>query len=309
MARGAAVAAGRTGRRPQAGRERRQGLLQPQFPYRTDEPLRLQLPVLLLPPSEGGSRGVGLLDGGDRGHRPRPCGAGDDRGAYRGGRASRPRPRLLCRDDPPREGDSARSDRQSLYGHRTVVHDPPGGVVARRGAATVARSGHGSDSGRRRRDLRRGDPRPHLSRQGVDGRMARRARSGPPAGHQDQCHDPLRSYRGGGAPYRPPRPPACVAGSHGGLQRLHPAQIPQLRQCDVGGGRGVGDRGSADAGHEPHLSGQHPPRQGLLGDVRQGDHRTGARLRGRRHRRYDRRYDENLLHGGGRRPASPHDGR
>ena len=71
----------------------------------------------------------------------------------------------------------------------------------------------------------------------------------------------------------------------------------------------VGDRGSADAGHEPHLSGQHPPRQGLLGDVRQGDHRTGARLRGRRHRRYDRRYDENLLHGGGRRPASPHDGR
>lgn len=38
-----------------------QGLLQPQFPCRADEPVRLQLQVLFLPPAERKSRVVGLF--------------------------------------------------------------------------------------------------------------------------------------------------------------------------------------------------------------------------------------------------------
>ena len=133
--------------------------------------------------------------------------------------------------------------------------------------------------------------------------MARSARNGPPARHPDQCDDPLRPRRGAGTPHRPPAQAAGTAGPHGRLQRLHPAQIPQFRQPDVGDRRGIGDRRPADAGHEPHLSGQRAPHQGLLGDVRQGDDRTGAGLRRRRHRRHDQRHDENLLDGRGRRPA------
>ena len=89
-----------------------------------------------------------------------------------------------------------------------------------------------------------------------------------PARHPDQRHDPLRACRGTPPPHRPPAAPQGTARPHGRVQRLHPAQIPQFRQPDVRNRRSVGDRRPTDAGHEPDLSGQHTPHQGLLGNVR-----------------------------------------
>ncbi len=104
---------------------------------------------------------------------------------------------------------------------------------------------------------------------GLHGReVVRRAPHGAPHGPAHQLHDPLRPCRARGAPHRPPRPAARASGRDPRIRRLHSAQVPQLRQPDVGDRRGVGDRGPAHAGSEPPLPRQHSPHQGLLGHVR-----------------------------------------
>ena len=167
------MAAGRTGNRSQTARKRRQGLLQPQFPHRADEPLRLQLPVLLLPASGGRPRSVGLYDGRNRTNRPRTAGERHHRSAYR--RRGTPRP------DPPRESHIARGGRQGIYGDRTVIHDPQGGTDDGGRVAAAQAGRDGRHTGRRGGDIRRADPAADMPREGLDGRMARSTRGGTPA--------------------------------------------------------------------------------------------------------------------------------
>ena len=152
------MAAGRTGNRSQTARKRRQGLLQPQFPHRADEPLRLQLPVLLLPASGGRPRSVGLYDGRNRTNRPRTAGERHHRSAYRRRGTPRPRAGLLHRHDPPRESHIARGGRQGIYGDRTVIHDPQGGTDDGGRVAAAQAGRDGRHTGRRGGDIRRADP-------------------------------------------------------------------------------------------------------------------------------------------------------
>lgn len=210
------MAAGRTGDRSQTARKRRQGVLQPQFPHRTDEPLRLQLPVLLLPASGRRPRSMGLYDGRNRTNRPRTAGKRHHRSAYRRRGTPRPRAGLLHRHDPPREVHTARDGRQGIYGDRTIVHDPQGGTDDAGGVAAAQAGRDGRHTGRRGGDIRRADPAADMSREGLDGRMARSARGGAPARHPDQRHDPLRACRGTPPPHRPPAAPQGTARPHGG---------------------------------------------------------------------------------------------
>ena len=268
--------------------------------------LRVQLPVLLLPPSEGESRGVGLLPGRGRTDRPRPRRTGRNRSAYRRRRASRARSVLLRRDDPPREGDPARSDRQGLHGHRAVLHDPQGGADDRRRVASAARS---------------------AGMEAIPGGGAEifdeelRARICPDKGSTAEWLEVHEAAHRLGIPTNATilyGHIECVEHRIDHLDRLRApagparaASTPSSRSNTATSATAMSEVGEVSVIEDLRMLAMSriyldniPPRQGLLGDVRQGDHRTGARLRGRRHRRHDRRYDENLLHGGGRRPAS-----
>ncbi len=226
-----------------------------------------------------------------------------DGGAYRRGRASRPRSGLLLRGHTTRKACAALGGCQGLYGRRAAVHDPQGGALGRARVGAAARGRHGGHTGRRRRDIRRAAPRTYMSREGYGRGVAGRAPHSSSHGHPDQRHDALRPCRDDRTACRPSRPPAPLAGRGSGLRRVHSAEIPQPPQPPLGGRRVQRRGGSADDSHVSYIPRQHSAYQGLLGRIRQADGRAGALVRCRRSRRHDRRLDQDLLHGRGRRAS------